>query len=311
MAYLSHSGYVSQGGFGSPSGFFPAGSMALSPTLSYSMLERSIGSMDRASQTFQTYALDTAVEVSFSRSIPDQSPSLRQRLESTVSAGSGRYSSPEIGYGAGDSTGSIAGRHYHWTAHSHPEYHSTVSFLDPHRPTARFIGKGHDIQHYIKQAFTAVTGKKLPGDIVISVVSEEELQEKHNDFGGKPSAGLQGFSINNPGFRIVIVKENPLDQLMLTIGHELGHVMTPTLHDGHDEEAKAFAFEMAWLEAITSNDIAGLGSSFITPAAPAQNGLHNIAFSFVKNMIEQGKHALQVHKELISNGIEVKHHALL
>lgn len=199
---------------------------------------------------------------------------------------------------------------YHTSPH-HQEYHASVQFLNPHRPTTQFIGKGHDIRHYIHAAFEAVTGKKLPDDIVISVVSEKELHEKHRDFGSAAGPGLQGFSINQPGQRIVIAKENPLDELMLTIGHELGHVMAPTIPDAHDEEAKAFAFEMAWLDAITANDIAGLGASFITPSAPANNGLHNVAFAFVKDMLKSGKQALSLYSELIQRIVEVKNHALL
>lgn len=216
------------------------------------------------------------------------------------------YDSPAFGYSV--QTGQ-SHRDYH--AASHHDYHAPVQFLNPHRPASQFIGKGHDIRHYIRDTFKAMMGSKLPDDIVISVVSEKELHDKHKDFGGSPSAGLQGFSINQSGQRIVIVKENELDQLMLTVGHELGHVLTPTLEDAHDEEAKAFSFEMAWLEAITANDIAGLGASFIMPAAPANNGLHNVAFAFVKDMLKAGKQALSLYTELIQKLVEVKNHALL
>ena len=51
---------------------------------------------------------------------------------------------------------------------------------------------------------------------------------------------------------------------MLTIGHELGHVLTKTLSRHHDEEAKAYAFSLVWIDAIKKNNIANLSGAIIT-----------------------------------------------
>ena len=86
---------------------------------------------------------------------------------------------------------------------------------------------------------------------------------------------------------------------MLTIGHEIGHVLTKTLDDKHEEEAKAYAFSLAWMKSIQENDIAGLGDSFVQER-PAENGLHDVAFAFVEKTIRWGKSAWDVYQELIS-----------
>ncbi|MEK7835220.1 MAG: hypothetical protein AAB298_03600, partial [Pseudomonadota bacterium] len=97
-----------------------------------------------------------------------------------------------------------------------------------------------------------------------------------------------------------------LDEVMLVIGHELGHVLSPTLSNGRAEEAKAFAFEMAWANAIFTNDIAGLQSSINEAALsmkPAQNGLHDLAFASrwdrVRMLYGAGRHAAGAAAELL------------
>ncbi len=189
-----------------------------------------------------------------------------------------------------------------------PQYFTPESFLKHGRPVARFVGKTEDIKHYIQEAFEKTTGKELPEDIVISIVPKEELKEKHEDFNGAWSNGLQGFAINKKGFAdsIIIVKENELDKLMLTIGHELGHVMSFSLPNRIEEEAKAFSFELAWMDAICSSNIAGLENSFNQNARPAENGLHDVAFNFVKKEVEKGKNPMQLFRELVKRELRLE-----
>ena len=79
------------------------------------------------------------------------------------------------------------------------------------------------------------------------------------------------------------MRENQLDALLLVIGHEIGHVLTETLPNKHDEEAKAFAFSIEWAKTIKKHNIAGLGINIKQDLdfEPARNGLHDVAFSFV------------------------------
>ncbi|MBW3019105.1 hypothetical protein KY329_02895, partial [Candidatus Woesearchaeota archaeon] len=109
---------------------------------------------------------------------------------------------------------------------------------------------------------------------------------------------IMGFSINKfgKGASEIFVREAPLDSLLLTIGHELGHVLSPTLVNKHDEEAKAHAFSLAWMETIRDNDIAGLKPNIALN--PANNGLHDVAFDFVKKLLHTGASAFDVFQTL-------------
>ncbi len=85
---------------------------------------------------------------------------------------------------------------------------------------------------------------------------------------------------------------------MLTIGHEIGHVLTETLPSGENEEAKAYAFSLKWMETIQQHNIAGLQNALVTEV-PAPNGLHDVAFAYVMRLIRQGKTAWQVYRDLV------------
>ena len=110
----------------------------------------------------------------------------------------------------------------------------------------------------------------------------------------------------NGAERKIFIKENDLDKVMLVIGHELGHVLTPTLPNMHDEEAKAFAFELAWMEAIVEDNIANLKENISLDFKPAANGLHDVAFGFVKNLVNTGKKALDILEQIVGREISVK-----
>lgn len=181
-------------------------------------------------------------------------------------------------------------------------YHfSPAPFLKPNRPTTQFIGEAADIEQYVREAFRATTGNEMPADIEIRVCSPFELKRIHNQFGGTWSSGIQGFAVNRcgSGMSEIFVKENFLDALLLVIGHELGHVLSAPLQDQRDEEAKAFAFEMAWLRALHRENIAGLSGSIVLDHRPADNGLHNVAFGFISDLIQTGKEAFQIYLDLV------------
>ena len=72
----------------------------------------------------------------------------------------------------------------------------------------------------------------------------------------------------------------------------------------HDEEAKAFAFSLAWMKAIKENNIANLAAS-INLEKPARNGLHNIALDFVLKLTNAGRRAIDVYVELMKGNISI------
>jgi hypothetical protein len=192
-----------------------------------------------------------------------------------------------------------------YVAHSTPhEYFVADTFLKP-GSTARFVGDAAEIAEDVREAFLATTGHELPNDIMINVLNDREFRKAHAAHEGAWSEGIQGFSLNanGRGESKVFVRAAPLDHLMLTIGHEIGHVLTPSLSDARDEEAKAFAFSLAWMEAIREHNIAGIGSHILPN--PAENGLHDRAFEFVQRIIHQGTRAWEAFVRLARGTITI------
>ncbi|MBI5064870.1 hypothetical protein HZA97_01415 [Candidatus Woesearchaeota archaeon] len=179
------------------------------------------------------------------------------------------------------------------------------SFLNTNRPTTEFIGNVDDVKPFIEQAFKAVTGEDLPANLSIHVLDEENFLKAHGMHGGSYSEGIMGFSLNSQGTGLnqVFVKQDNLDRMMLTMGHEIGHVMSKSLPNQQDEEAKAFAFSLAWMEKIIEKNIGGL-SACIHPR-PAENGLHNVAFDFVGKILKQGSTAFELFKELVKGNVSI------
>ncbi len=179
-------------------------------------------------------------------------------------------------------------------------------FLDPNRETAEHIESNEKIMPLVKKTFKLMMGKEFPEQsIKIIVCSEEELKMIHEKMSGLWDKGIQGFSINKFGKGVseIFVKGNEADGLMLTVGHEIGHVMSPALSDARDEEAKAFAFSLVWMQTIAKHNVGGLTKS-INPM-PAKNGLHNVAFDFVMDLIDTGEKATQIFTRLIKGAVSI------
>jgi len=185
-----------------------------------------------------------------------------------------------------------------------PPHHHDVhgTFLDPSRPTTTFVNTITSVKELIAKTFKKITGEEFPATLHIIVCTKKQL--KHH-YKGEWREGIQGFSINKQGHGTneVFILENCLDQLMLVTGHEIGHVMTPTVDDPRDEEAKAFAFEHLWIDTIIEHNIGGLSNAY--HHEPAKNGVHDVAFSFVRHLLSQGKEALKIFQDLALGKITV------
>lgn len=169
-----------------------------------------------------------------------------------------------------------------------------------------FVDDAEIIEEPCRLAFKAATNNDLPKNIRIHLCSESELRQMHSKSGGKWSAGIQGFSINRGSKKVsdVFVKKDSLDRVMVTLGHEIGHVISPTLNDVRDEEAKAFAFSIAWMNAIIDNNIAGIANA-INPL-PANNGIHDAGFEFVQSQLYvQKTGAFDVFRQLADGLISI------
>ncbi len=165
-----------------------------------------------------------------------------------------------------------------------------------------FVGKAEEIKSHIEEAFEKIFKVKFPNDVKISVLKEKEFRKINS------SPGVMGLSINRKKqgwLSEIFVLEGSLGRVMLTIGHELGHVLTESLNNKHDEEAKAYAFSLEWMRVIKENNIGDLGGAIVMDK-PAENGLHNVAFGFVSNLIKSGKRAWEIYLSLIRKIISVE-----
>ena len=202
---------------------------------------------------------------------------------------------------AGREESAAAGREYKLFPPVHAEYHfHPEEFLRSGRE-GRFIGRAEEIKEYIVEAFERIFKAPFPDNITITVAKEQEFRKI------APHPGTVGLSMNRRKEGLVseiFVLNDTLAKVMLTIGHELGHVLTPALDNPHDEEAKAYAFSLVWIKAIKEYNLAGLAGAVVTEK-PAENGLHNVAFSFVDKMLRQGMESWQLYVGLIRNTISM------
>jgi hypothetical protein len=179
--------------------------------------------------------------------------------------------------------------------------HIPEIFLVPGRPQAEFIENiTPALKKNIRMIFQLTTGEELPESILISVLHPEDLQREHGRHSRHWSSGIQGFAINRQyDVSSVFAKQNPLDSLLLTIGHEIGHCLSPPKEDIVLEEAKAFAFELAWMKTIHRFNILGLRDSMnLDMLNPAINGVHNVALDFVIRKVASGNDPLSIFKKI-------------
>jgi len=184
----------------------------------------------------------------------------------------------------------------------HQEYHfKPDSFLKPGKHSI-FVGNAEQIRPYVEETFSLLFNTPLPENIKISICNEQEFRKiapHHSTIGLSINRGAQGLLSE------IFVLNDTLPRVLLTLGHELGHVLTKTLGNAHDEEAKAYAFSLAWMNSIKEHNIANLADCIITES-PAHNGLHNIAFNFINTLLQSGKAAWHIYQELITKEITIK-----
>ncbi|HLD80133.1 MAG TPA: hypothetical protein VJA18_06250 [Candidatus Nanoarchaeia archaeon] len=191
---------------------------------------------------------------------------------------------------------------YHFTVPT-PEYHFVPdNFLKPGKEGI-FVGKAEEVKEFVEEAFETIFAQPFPNHIKMSILDREKFQKI------APSSNTIGLSLNRSKEGLlseIFILNDSLGRVMLTIGHELGHVLTPALQNAHDEEAKAYAFSLVWMKIIKEHNIANLGDAIITEH-PAENGLHNIAFRFVSKLLAAGKEEWETYTELINGFISVPH----
>ena len=200
-----------------------------------------------------------------------------------------------IGASADSVPYSVSSGSYGITPTPHIEYHFEPDlFLKPGMH-GTFVGKIEEIKEDIIETFEKIHGQEFPSDLKLSILDKNEFEKI------APGKGTIGLSFNRRQSGLIseiFVLNGPLARVMLTLGHELGHVLTPSLNCSKTEEAKAFAYSLEWMRIIKKHNIANLGDAFITEQ-PASNGLHDVAFSFVQKMIRRGLSAKEVYSDLV------------
>lgn len=197
-------------------------------------------------------------------------------------------------------------RSYEQVSYSAAAMHSsfiTENFLAPDRPWTPIVSKLADVKEVMEETYKKLTGQKFPHDsIKVLILPENEFRAIQHGSALSNSKNVAGFSLNRYGRGVseIYVRQDHKDSLLLTLGHEIGHVLSPTLPNPTDEEAKAHAFSIAWMETIRDNNIGNLQPNIMLN--PARNGLHDVAYDFVKYLMKTGATAHDIFKTL-ANGL--------
>jgi len=181
-------------------------------------------------------------------------------------------------------------------------------FLRTDRPRSVFIGSAQEIKEIVEEAFSAVMGRPMPSDILVHILDKEGMIKAHSAPSRNWNEAIHGFAINRRSFgqlSEVFVRKGELDKIMITLGHELGHVLSKRLEKDVDEEAKAFAFSLAWMRKIKELNIGNLATA-IRLGRPASNGLHDVALDFVLESVKK-QDPLEVFYALSQGSLGVKH----
>ncbi len=177
-------------------------------------------------------------------------------------------------------------------------------FIKRNYEVKQFIGRAEQVQPFVEQCYSIITEQNLPNNILIQVLPQQLFEETHEQFGSQCDSSVLGFAINkNPyGLSEVYVRQSDLASVMVTLGHELGHVLSNKLSSPQAEEAKAFAFTLEWVKIIAMHNIADIGEAMQIPE-PAKNNVHDAAFEWVLEKVKNGNKPMEIYRELIKKHV--------
>ena len=179
--------------------------------------------------------------------------------------------------------------------------HIVTPFLQSHLRSSIFINTPAQVQDLVAEIFEGILNRPMH-NVIIQISTVAELQKIHPNY----TTNILGFALNGNGTQPhrIFIKADYLDSIMLTIGHEIGHILTPTLERTLNEEAKAFAFECAWFAYIKQYNVGNL-AQHLALHLPAANGVHDVALKFVLNQIRNGKDAIEVFEQIAKKELQV------
>jgi len=192
----------------------------------------------------------------------------------------------------------------------------TLELTDNIKKQYGIIQSAKSIKDYVKTAFDIFTGTNSElseviqfdefwiNQILIHILPGCRFEELISSFGRRDE--IKGFvkRYNFKGY--VFIREDCLVNVMQVIGHEIGHLMSRRLTDMVNEEAKAYAFKIAWCNIIQNNRIAGLGKEIMKMPIPSYDIEHYSAFKFVTKRIKEGYSPRNLFEDFITGKEQVR-----
>ncbi len=188
-----------------------------------------------------------------------------------------------------------------------PETRTHLDFIDVRRDDSPANVNHGEIIAHIEEIFLAVTGEDIPGDIEVNILDEMRFDRYSERLNLSPNKNIKGFAMHSMDIctpRKVFLREGTLAEVLTVAGHEIGHVIAERKSNVHDEEAKAIAFEYAWVKTIREFDMASIGH-IVRNFPLARNGVHDIAQMFIENKMRYGENPLDLFDEIVADDITV------
>jgi hypothetical protein len=180
-------------------------------------------------------------------------------------------------------------------------------FLSRNATPCVFLGASSDVILQINQILKLLTGSGLPYNIRIEFCNAEKMSEAYKKWSKQVWTPIvRGFCV--PGHnKLIYVLHDSLLNMMLTLGHEIGHILTAPRQNRITEEAKAYSFEIMWLSRMKDNNILELGHiiDLSRLGTPAANGIHDVAFRWVNSFLMDGKTAFEIYKDITDGEIVI------
>ncbi|MEK6910349.1 MAG: hypothetical protein AABW82_01095 [Nanoarchaeota archaeon] len=147
------------------------------------------------------------------------------------------------------------------------------------------------------------------GNVVLEVAKHKDFDIRWGQLDTKEERRVLGFlerAVEPYDSSEAVVRENSFVDIMSVAGHELGHAFSERLVGDISEEAKAYAFEMAWSETIAKYNVGGLGDKVLemmlrTPDAE-RSPIHYRAHQKVMDLSKKMP-AIQVYEDIKSRRI--------
>lgn len=114
------------------------------------------------------------------------------------------------------------------------------------------------VEPLVRSAFSELAGRGIPDNINVFVFPYETLEMFYRKIGGKGKAPA-ATSFRRDGLDLALVEAGECARIMYGIGHEIGHLSTPTLQDRNKEELKARIFQELWLNELDNPKYNGMG----------------------------------------------------